>query len=395
MSSDSPHDSPVLLGVEQLDRVDAFLRGRRVALLANGAATDRKLVSTIDIINERYDLRLLFGPEHGIRGEAQAGETVGSGRDPITGVPTRSLYGDCREPTPEDLSVVDVFVVDLPDVGSRYYTYLSTLSYVLKACASADVPVVVLDRPNPLGGDVVEGPILRSEYRSFVGLHEVPVRHGLTVGEFAHFICDAADYGVDTQVVPATGWRRSMRFADLRYPWVPPSPNLPTPTSALVYTGMCLFEGTNLSEGRGTTLPFEMIGAPWFRPQDTISELARIAPSATRGAILRPCRFAPTFSKHAGALCEGVQVHVVDEREIRPYRLAVALLDTVRRIHPEFAFRPPGDDGRFFIDLLAGDGSLRDRGFDLDAYLGRCDEESARFRRIRQPALLYDRPAGE
>ncbi|TVQ28698.1 MAG: DUF1343 domain-containing protein [Spirochaetaceae bacterium] len=375
------------IGLENPDALADLPRGARVGLLTNDAATTSRLVPAVDVLFRSVRLCVLFGPEHGIRGDVQAGESVGSSVDLRTGLPVYSLYGEYRSPTPEQLSQIDVLVADLPDVGSRYYTYLSTLGHVMESCAAARLPLVVLDRPNPLGGTVVEGSVLRPQFASFVGRYPVPARHGLTVGEYARFVNEAAGIGCDLRVVPMSGWNRTRYFDELPLHWVMPSPNLPTLTSALLYVGTCLFEGTNVSEGRGTTRPFELIGAPWLDPDRV---LAAMDPGVMDGTLLRECRFRPVASKHAGELCAGFQIHVNDRTRLRPYRVAVALLDAIRRTCSDFRFLPPPTGGRrYFIDLLSGDDALRDPDFELGAYLRRCDQESVAFAASRRGALLY------
>lgn len=382
--------SDFLLGLENLESASRLFEGRRVGLLTTAAATDSRLVSAVDVLAAFCDLRALFGPEHGIRGDLQAGDAAESTIDRRTGLPVHSLYTADSSARGPKLDGLDMLVVDLVDAGSRYYTYLSTLSYAMESCAAASVPIVVLDRPNPLGGLAVEGPTLHPGYASFVGLHRVPVRHGLTVAEYARLINERAGIGCELHVVPIVGWARESWFDELPLCWVMPSPNLPTLESALLYAGTCLFEGTNVSEGRGTTRPFELVGAPWLDP----CELMREMPSdLLEGAMLRECWFRPVVSKHAGQACAGVQIHVTDRSRLRPYSVGVALLDAIRRTHPQFSFTEPASPDRHpFIDLLAGDSSLRDPAFDLGAYLRRCEADSAQFCLARNDYLIYDSP---
>ncbi|MFW5743906.1 MAG: exo-beta-N-acetylmuramidase NamZ domain-containing protein [Spirochaetota bacterium] len=376
----------VRLGVESLGTVDAILCGRRVGLLTNAAATDSTLVPSVDRVAARYGVRLLFGPEHGVRGDLDAGEAVESGVDEATGVPVRSLYGEQRAPSPEDLAGIDALVVDLPDVGSRYYTYLSTLAHTMRACADAGVPVVVLDRPNPLGGAVVEGGVPRPEFASFVGVHPVPVRHGLTIAEYARLVNELQP-ACDLHWAPLAGWRRSWHHRELGLPWVMPSPNIPTAETALAYVGTCLFEGTNVSEGRGTAKPFLLFGAPWLVPKRVLAAVDR---RRLTGGALRDTVFRPFASKYAHEVCRGFELHVVEPDRFSPYAAGVAVLDAIRRTHDAFAFRepsPPGD--RFFIDLLAGSDELRRGDPPADVYLERCAIESEAFLTWRSPCLLY------
>ena len=379
----------VLLGVENLETVDAHLKGARVGLLTNSAATDAALVSTVDIVTSRYDVRLLFGPEHGIRGDVAAGDRVESGIDERTGVPVRSLYGESRAPQREDLEKIDVVVIDLPDAGARYYTYLSTLAHTMRGCAEVGVPVVVLDRPNPLNGRSVEGCLLRPGFESFVGLYPVPVRHGLTIGEYARLLNDLQLQCV-MHVAPLVDWRREWYYDELGLEWVMPSPNLPSPASALAYVGTCLFEGTNVSEGRGTTKPFQVFGAPWLVPRRVSGALD---PRYLRGAALREIAFRPAASKYANELCSGFELHVLDRVRFAPYAAGVAVLDAIRRTHEQFAFREPANSGeRWFIDLLGGSDELRAEGFRLHPYLERCESESQRFCVSRSSYLIYREP---
>lgn len=383
----SPTSRQVVLGIERRDELDRLLAGRRIGLLTTAGATDREGRQAVDILAESFDVRLLFGPEHGVRGTAQAGEHISSGVDPVTGIPVRSLYGADFSPTSDDLSALDVLVVDLPDVGSRYYTYLATLSYAMERAAETGTPMVILDRPNPVSGSIVEGSVLADGVRSFVGLHPVPVRHGLTVGEYTRYLESRLVATPPLEVIRMLDWRRDWYWQDLGRPWIPPSPNLATAEAALLYVGTCLFEGTNVSEGRGTTRPFTQIGAPWLDPADV---LRIVDPALLPGLRLETTGFRPDSSKFDGVDCRGVRLEVIDRSICRPYSTGVALLDAIRRTHSEFAFRPPAVDGeRFFIDLLSGDDEIRSSSFDCPAYLDRCRRQAEAFRRYRSRFLLY------
>lgn len=375
----------VRLGVENLEAVDGILRGRRLGLLTNAAATDSALVPTVDILAARYDLRVLFGPEHGVRGDFAAGETVGSGVDVATGTPVQSLYGEQRAPAPDVLAGVDALIVDLPDIGSRYYTYLSTLACAMRSCADAGVPVVVLDRPNPLGGASVEGGELRTAFASFVGMYPLPARHGLTIAEYARLVNELQP-ACELRWAPLVGWRRAWHHRELGMPWVMPSPNIPTADTALAYVGTCLFEGTNVSEGRGTAKPFLLFGAPWLDPARV---RAALDPRCLAGAALRDTFFRPTASKYAHEVCRGFELHVTDRKRFAPYAAAVSLLDAIRRTHDAFAFLEPPAGERFFIDLLVGTDELRRGELRVDAYLERCAVEADAFLTRRAPYLIY------
>jgi uncharacterized protein YbbC (DUF1343 family) len=349
-----------------LDRLVAdggrALRGRRVGLLAHPASVDAGLRHAVPLLHRLLgrDLRTLFGPQHGLRGETQDNMVEWEGyRDRQTGLPVHSLYGAHREPTAAMLDGLDVLVIDLQDAGARYYTFAWTLLLCLRACARAGVAVRVLDRPNPVGG-AVEGNVLDPAYASFVGLAPVPMRHGLTLGELGRWLVRHEDLDVDYDTVGVRHWRRDQLFADTGLPWVLPSPNLPTPDTALVYPGGCLLEGTALSEGRGTTRPFEILGAPGVDP---VALAAAAGAHHLPGCALRPLHFQPTFQKHAGRLCGGVQVHVTDPRAFRPVRTYLALLVEIRRRWPEAcAWKAPPyeyEHQKLPIDILAGGPDLR------------------------------------
>lgn len=353
----------VQTGLDQLIADQARpLRGRRCGLLAHPASVDRRLRHAVPLLRGLLgsDLRVLFGPQHGLRGETQDNMIEWEGfRDPDTGLPVHSLYGAHRQPTAAMLDQLDVLVVDLQDVGARYYTFVWTLLLCLEACAEHGVAVHVLDRPNPIGG-AVEGNVLDPAYASFVGLAPVPMRHGLTLGELGRWLVAHRGLDLDYAVTPVAGWRRGRLFEATGLPWVLPSPNMPTPQTALVYPGACLLEGTTLSEGRGTTRPFEILGAPGIDPLLLVDAMQA---HALQGCVLRPLHFQPTFQKHAGRLCGGVQVHVTDPGAFRPVRTYVALLVEIRRRWPDqLAWTPPPyeyEHEKRPIDILAGGPDLR------------------------------------
>ncbi len=376
------------------------LKRARIGLVAHPASVLPDLRHSVDALEAAgFDLVALFGPQHGARGEKQDNMVESAFyRDPMTGLPVHSLYGEVRKPTPEMLDGLDVLVFDLQDVGVRVYTFVWTMTLAMEACAEAGVPFVVLDRPNPVACEVREGPLLRPDFASFVGLHPVPLRHGLTAGELARWVNVERGIGCDLDVVPCDGLRRGMRWRDTGLPWVLPSPNLPTPESCEVYPGMVLLEGTNLSEGRGTTRPFELFGAPWLDPEALIERLeGRLGP----GVRLRPCYFEPTFQKHAGALCGGGQLHVTDSEAFRPVRAALEILVAVKALAPNaFAWRAPPYEYEEVIppiDLLWGHDGLRlgiDDGAGPDEILEGVDREIADFRVQVEPHLLYESEAG-
>jgi uncharacterized protein YbbC (DUF1343 family) len=349
----------------------------RLGLLCNQASVDPRLRHARDLVAKAAGRRLaaLFSPQHGIFGEQQDNMMESAhGTDPVLGIPVYSLYADVRRPTAEMFAGVDVLLVDLQDVGCRVYTFITTLRYCLEEAARLGKKVVVLDRPNPVGG-AVEGNLLLPSLRSFVGAHRLPMRHGLTTGELARLFCAEGGIDADLEVVPLAGWRRRLLFPGTGLPWVAPSPNMPTPDTALVYPGQVLLEGTLLSEGRGTTRPFELCGAPWIEPAPLCAALRR---RRLPGALFREAWFLPTFQKWAGKVCGGLQIHVVDPRAFRPYRTTLAILAEVRRLWPDAELwrQPPYEyeTERLPIDLLAGDPRIRE-GIDAGRSLRDLERE--------------------
>ncbi len=374
------------------------LRGRRVGAILNPTSVDGRFRHLADLLAAAPDVTLaaLFGPEHGVRGEAQYMEAVTSAVDTRTGVPVHSLYGTSFEslrPRPEWLAGLDVVLFDVQDVGARYYTYLATMALAMEACAQAGVAFVVLDRPNPLGGLLVEGNHVAAGFRSFVGLYDVPARHGMTAGELARLLEAEQRFGTELTVVPCEGWARRMAWADTGLHFIPPSPNMPTVDTALVYPGMCLLEGTNLSEGRGTCRPFEQFGAPFL-------EAHALAPALTAlhlpGLAVRPVSFTPTFDKHQGASCAGAFLHVVDKATFRPVRTGLAVVATARALAPQaFAWRADAYEfvaGTPAFDLLAGTDGVRlalEAGAPFVEVAKLLDDAAEPFFERRRPYLLY------
>ena len=372
------------------------LAGRRVGLVCNPASIDAAFRHTAERLRRAPDVTLaaLFGPQHGFRSDVQDNmvETPHA-RHPAWDIPIHSLYSDRREPTAAMFDGLDVLVIDLQDVGTRVYTYIYTMANCLRAAARHGLPVVVCDRPNPIGGAQVEGPLLEPGHESFVGQFPIPLRHGLTIGELARLFNDHFGLGAELQVARLDGWERTAYHDATGLPWVMPSPNLPTLDSAVVYPGAVLFEGTNLSEGRGTTRPFELLGAPWV---DGEALAARIADAALPGVVARSAHFEPTFQKHAGRPCGGCQLHVTDRGAFRPVLTAVAVLQAIRRADPaRFAWRdPPYEYERTKqpIDILAGSAALRrqlDADVDAAEIAAGWDADVAAFAAVRSRFLLY------
>lgn len=364
--------------------------GSRVALVTNQTGVTRDLRDSIPLLagSDTVTLVALFAPEHGILGAEQAGEHVNDAVERRTGVRVHSLYGANRAPTREQLAGVDAVLFDIQDVGARYYTYLSTLRLTARAATACGARFVVLDRPNPLGGAVEGFPPFDETCRSFISCAPVPIRHGFTYGEFARWLVAVESLDARLDVVPMSGWRREMRFEETGLHWIPPSPNIPTPNTARLYPATCLLEGTNVSEGRGTALPFEVFGAPWYdayRLADALNALE------LPGVRFRPTTFTPTFSKHAGQRCEGVQAHLTDSRAFRAVRTGVAIVETLRRLSPEFAF--VGFQNRMTLDLLLGTGEVRlalERGASASEICADWHERERRFVADASFARLYD-----
>ncbi len=383
----------VITGTERLFNEQAqLIHGRKIGLVTNHSGVDRQLRATADRLHEASSCRLtaLFGPEHGIRGDAADGASVPTFQDPVTGVTVHSLYGATNRPDVAALAELDLLLFDVQDVGARFYTYLYTMTLSMAACAEAGIPFVVLDRPNPLGGQRLGGCLLAPEFASFVGLYPVPIQYGLTIGEFARLANEEYGIGADLTVVAMSGWRRRMLWEDTGLPWVPPSPNMPTPDTALVYPGTCLFEGTNVSEGRGTTHPFEQIGAPWIDGHRLAAHLNRIE---LAGARFRPVCFRPTASKHRDLVCQGVQVHVVERRAYDPVRAGLEMVAAVRHLWPgQFAWHLPAA-GIYNFDRLAGTDAVR---LALEAETPVADiaatwsDDLSTYEAQRRACLLYD-----
>ena len=384
----------VKTGLEELlQNRAALLSGRRCGLIAHQASVDSSLRHTARLLQARRRVKLvaLFAPEHGLWGAAQDHVPILSSRDPVTGLPVYSLYGARRAPTRAMLNGIDLLICNLQDVGVRYYTFVWTMLLAMEASAAAGIRFVVLDRPNPLGGAIVEGNLLDPRFRSFVGMAPIPVRHGLTIGELAlHF---NERIRCDLTVVPMKGWSRHQLWEETGLPWVAPSPNMPTPDTARVYAGACLIEGTNLSEGRGTTRPFELTGAPFISPERFATELGKLN---LPGVGWRPCFFLPTFHKYRGKLCGGVQWHVTDPKRFKPYLSGLALIATARRLYPrEFAWRQPPyefERTRLPIDLLCGTDKIRrqiEAGRSLERVQADWQSELRQFKKFRARYLLY------
>ncbi|MGA7613960.1 MAG: DUF1343 domain-containing protein [Thermoanaerobaculia bacterium] len=389
---------PVQPGLEVLIDDPSPIVGKRIGLVTNHSAVTRDLRHAARLLHagREWQLTVLFGPEHGIWGDAQDMAHVDHTVDPLTGLDVYSLYGSSPEqlsPPASVLRTIDALVVDLQDVGSRYYTFIYTMALSMREAAKVGVRVIVLDRPNPIDGIHLEGNIGEEKYASFVGLFPLPTRHGMTAGELARYFNARFEFGCDLVVVPMRNWKRSMWWEDTGLPWVIPSPNMPTVTTAAVYPGMCLIEGTNLSEGRGTTHPFELFGAPWLQPFELADRLNALE---LPGIRFRPHYFQPTFHKHAGEVCGGVELHVTDRRTFEPYRTGLRCIEVARAMDPaRFDWRREPYEyvsDRLAIDLLAGTDRFRtliESGGDVESWIAEWEEPLREFARAREEFLLY------
>jgi uncharacterized protein YbbC (DUF1343 family) len=388
--------APIRLGSDLL-LSSTRLNGARVGVVCNHASVDRGFRHVIDRVAaaEGVTLAAIFGPQHGFRSDVQDNMVETPHRDdPRRRVPIYSLYSETREPTAEMLRGIDMLLVDLQDIGARIYTYIYTMANCMRAAARHGVPVIVCDRPNPIGGTAVEGACLRPGWESFVGLFPIPMRHGMTIGELAQLFNKEFGIGASLDVIPMEGWTRSAYADSSGLPWVMPSPNMPTLDTAIVYPGTVLFEGTMLSEGRGTTRPFELVGAPWIDAERFAGDMNTLD---LDGAYFRPAGFEPTFQKHAKQPCGGCQIHVTDRESFKPVKTGVALIERFRRFDPvRFEWRRPPyeyEHEKMPIDILAGSDTLRqqiERGVPLEEIAASWRDDEERFRRLREPYLLYE-----
>lgn len=384
-----------------LDRVEKNwpkkLKGSRVGLLAHPASINKRFEHAVKVFLEskKFTLKAIFGPQHGIRGETQDNMVEWEGFfDKESGLPVYSLYGRTRKPKPSMLKDINVLAIDLQDVGSRYYTFIWTMELCMQACLEMNKSVVLLDRPNPIGGYKTEGPVLDSEYASFVGQRPLPIRHGMTIGEIGTYFHNEFYPSLDFYTVTMKGWGRKMWFDETRFPWVMPSPNIPTLDTATVYPGTCLLEGTNISEGRGTNRPFEVFGAPFIEPSHLVKYLESLK---LPGVVFRPLFFQPAFQKHAGHLCGGAQIHIINRKLFKPFKTGVAIIKTIFSLYPQqFSWKQPPyeyEKEKMPIDILAGTDKIRkdiEKGVSLKQMEEWWEEQRLQFQKqLRKHSLLY------
>ncbi|MGE7766997.1 exo-beta-N-acetylmuramidase NamZ family protein [Peribacillus sp. NPDC096540] len=375
-------------GIEVLlkDEKDV-LKGKKVGLITNPTGIDSKLTSIVDLLYDDPDIELtaLYGPEHGVRGDAQAGASVEFYIDEKTGLPVYSLYGKTKKPTPEMLEGVEALVFDIQDVGTRYYTYIYTMAYAMEAAKENNIPFIVLDRPNPQGGISVDGPVLEPEFSSFVGLYPIPLKHGMAVGELAVLFNKEFKIGADLKVIKMKGWKRSMDYDETGLPFVLPSPNMPTVSTTFVYPATGLIEGTNVSEGRGTTKPFELIGAPYINSDELAGKLNALR---LPGVKFRAASFTPSFSKYAGKLSHGVEIYVTDRDEFRAVPTGLHIIKTIHDLYPDdFEFLAANN-----FSLLIGNDWVRtmiEEGSSVNEIMKVYQPEQDAFKKVRAQYLLY------
>ena len=379
----------VALGVDQIRQYQSWFQGARVGLLTSITGRDSNLRSTIEVLREVCHLTALFGPEHGVRGDVGAGEDVSTYIDAATGLTVYSLYGSAgKHFTQEMLDQFDILVYDIQDIGVRFFTFISTLYNALTDCAKAGKTLVVLDRPNPPGGELVEGGVLDMAYSSFVGCYPLAARYALTSGEAAAMMNEEQGLGCDLKIVPCKGWKRDQLFSQWGTVWQAPSPALMTFETTLLYPGLCLIEGTNLSEGRGTAAPFRIIGADYI---DAEKLMKAFNEERLPGVISTPVWFTPTASKHQGKKCGGIVLHVTDQSKIRPVTVGITLLDIVRKLYPEdYAVLPPyREGGRPMLALLSGSDALTG-DWDRNEILSRYERESREFAERKKKFHIYE-----
>lgn len=380
--------SKVLLGIDLIDENIDLFKGKRVGLITNPTGIDSNFESTIDILNRKTNLVRLYSPEHGVRGNIQAGVRMDSYVDPDTNVLVESLYGSNKHPSKEMMDEIDIMAIDIQDAGSRFYTFIYTMAYAMMACKENDKEFVVFDRPNPTDAATVEGNILDLKYRSFIGYYPIVQRHGMTIGEIALLFNEEYGIGCKLHVIKMKNYDRNMYYEDTKLLWVMPSPNFPTPATSVVYNATCIFEGTNIAEGRGTTAPFEYVGAPFIKPNEFSKALNNLG---LKGVYFRPLYFTPTFAKYANELCGGVQVHVLDRKTFEAVKVGWAMLDVVRKMYPnDYKVSPPYKVGmNTMLELNTGCGYIKDGTYTLEEQFKIIDKDTLEFKKIRSKYLLY------
>lgn len=386
--SSRPKSKPasVRLGIDRIDTYSQIFAGKRVGLITNSTGMNSNFQSSVDVLYANTNLVALFSPEHGIRGAVKAGDAVKASIDEKTQLPIYSLYGATKKPTAEMLADIDVLAFDIQDVGARSYTYIYTMAYAMQACKELGKTMVIFDRPNPIGGTQVEGNLIKPGFESFIGMYPIPTRHGMTVGELAKLFNSEFNIGCELVVIEMTGWKRDMYFDETNLPWVMTSPNIPTPNTALVYPGTGIFGGTNISEGVGTTRPFELVGAPWLDADELAEKMTALQ---LPGVIFRPAYFTPNFGLYQNEACAGVQLHIVDKKTFLAVKTGISLLYTIKEMSGEkFSFMRNGKN-ESSIDLVTGDDSIRKGRYSLDQLSMLWEKEASQFRTMSKKYYLY------
>lgn len=376
-----PEEVEVLLGIDRIDEYLDLFEDKRVGLITNPTGINSQYKSTIDVLNEKVNLVALFSPEHGIRGNLQAGEQLSTYIDEITGLPVYSLYGDTLKPTKAMMDQIDILCIDIQDAGARNYTYIYTMSYAMEAAAEYDKEFVVFDRPNPAGGHIYEGNILNPAFSSFIGRYPIVQRHGMTIAELAYMFNEEFNINCNLSVVLMDGWGRYMFYEDTNLPWVIPSPNLPTQNTAIMLTATSLIQATNMSEGRGTTIPFELIGAPFINADEYAQALNDLE---LDGVIFRPAYFTPTFSKNANQLNAGVQIHITDKETFKPVKTGWAILEVTRNLYPNSLVINSDT-----LNRQTGTNYITNRTYTLEEQFTIIEQDTIAFGLIRDKYLLY------
>lgn len=375
-----------LNGIDNLKAADRLLKGKRLGLVTNPTGVDLSLWPTSQILKERYDLRFLVGPEHGVAGVAQAGQKVQNSTDPKTGLPVISLFDGYDKALTTALPEADMLVFDIQDIGLRFFTYIVTLYYTMVLCKQKGIPLLVLDRYNPLGLCKTEGTMLEPEFISHITRFPLPTRHALTVAEYAQYINDTQNIGCELYICPCVGLTREDDYYSLNVPWVLPTPNVPTMETVLCYTGTCHIEGTNLSTGRGTTKPYELIGAPWLRATEVCKAMNGMK---LPGVYFREADFVPTFRDYAGEYCRGFQIHITNRESFQSFRTAIVLIQHIRETHEEFQFRLRKDMHTYQMDLLLGKDTMRREDFDPESFIAEEQAKIAAFLPRLKPYYIY------
>lgn len=376
----------IQLGIDRIDEYLHIFKNKRVALITNTTGYNSEGVSTISILQKKVKLSLLFSPEHGLKGNYKEGALIENAKDDKSNLPVYSLYGKQKKPTKEMLNNIDILCFDIQDVGSRFYTYIYTMAYAMQACKEEGKKFVVFDRPNPISGNVIEGFILKKEFSSFVGLYPIAQRHGMTVGELALMFNKEFGIGCNLEVIPLKNWKRHLYFEELPLIWHPSSPNIPTAETALLYSGLCLFEGCNVSVGRGTTMPFRYIGSPFINAEVLAS---RLNAEKLNGVQFFPCYFTPSDSLYASQNCEGVYVTIKNKHSFAPVKTAITIFKLLKELYPKNFKINDASLKRCGLNLLFGNDILTNENVDYTKLLNEMEEDSKLFTKIREAYLLY------